>query len=105
MKRSMTLLMTLIFVVAAAFLVGRFFTQNAEPVQLEFWNWRTKEIQKGYLIALVFLAGIFISGFLTLSTVLSKTFEVSRLKREVLALQRLLDQQSKDQSSSPKIAS
>jgi lysylphosphatidylglycerol synthetase-like protein (DUF2156 family) len=95
MKRSLGLLITLVFILGGAFVVARFFTENAEPMQLEFWTWRTKEIQKGYLAGIIFLFGILVSGILTLSTVLSKTFEVARLRREVQALQRLLDQQSK----------
>lgn len=97
MRKSLSILLSLIFVVAGAFLIARFFTENAEPMQVEFWGWRTKEIQKGYFVGLIFLFGILLSGFLTLSTVLSKAFEMARLRREVQALQRLLDQQSKTQ--------
>jgi uncharacterized integral membrane protein len=96
MKKSLGILVSLVLIVGAAFAIARFFTENAEPLQLEFWSWRTREVPKGYLVAFIFLAGILVSGLLTLTTVLSKTFEVGRLRREVQALQRLLDQQSKN---------
>lgn len=94
MRRGISTLIGLALIVGAAFLVARFFNENNEPIQLQFWVWRTKEIAKGTLIGLVFLGGLMVSAILTASTVVSKSFEVSRLRREVVALQKMLQSKS-----------
>jgi uncharacterized integral membrane protein len=91
MKPSFKMLLAVVLLVAGSFLVARFFNENSESIQVQFLYWRTNEISKGALIGIVFLLGISVAALLAFSTVLSKSFEVSRLRRENQALRRLVE--------------
>ena len=100
MKPSLKLLIGIILLIIASFFIARFFNENAENIQVQFFYWRTKEVSKGLLIGLVFLIGVFVTALLSFSTIISKSFEVARLRRENKALRTLVEARGEDKNIS-----
>ncbi|MBN8555811.1 MAG: LapA family protein [Deltaproteobacteria bacterium] len=100
MKPSLKLLIGIIVFVIASFFIARFFNENAETVQVQFFYWRTREVSKGFFIGFVFLIGVFVTALLSFSTIVSKSFETARLRRENKALRALVEAKGEDKNIS-----
>jgi uncharacterized integral membrane protein len=101
MKRIIRLFVAFLVFGGGAFVLSKFFDENADSLQLQLLGWRTRSVGVGVLVTFVFFAGVFVGLFLTFTATLSKSIEASRLKRENLALQKILEE--KTHSSSSKI--
>lgn len=100
MKRGLKLLIVLFLTLGGAVILARFFNENTEDLQLQFMDWRTKPLGKGHLVGLAFLMGMLVSTLLMFSTVISRSLQASRLKRENEALQRLIASKQQEAHSS-----
>jgi uncharacterized integral membrane protein len=91
MKQTIWILILLLVVVLGGFLLARFLEDNSQRESLRFFLWRTKEFPIGYMVSLSFMAGLLISSVLLLSNLLSRSIELRRLRREIGALQKILE--------------
>ncbi len=103
MKRLIRVIVFLIAFLAISLSVAKFLQQNSEPLQLQFFQWRTKEANAGVVAGLCFLAGFLFSFFVCLGAVISKSLEAGRFKRENASLQKLLQNKAADHSISSNI--
>lgn len=105
MKRPIQFVAFLAIMAGIVFLAVLFFRQNPEAIQVEFLRWRTQPVSKGFLVFLSFFIGVFVALFFALAGIFSKSMEVSRLRRENRALQKILEENTakvQDHSSSSK---
>lgn len=103
MRRGIFFVIYLVLLFVVGFGIARFLEENSNPVQLRFFLWRTKEAALGSLVSLSFLSGILLSSVVLLSTVFSRSMEAKRLRRENLALQKMVEtKEPKIYSSSSK---
>ena len=83
-------LLTLFIIAAAVFGFVIFIQSNPEPIQLEFWKWRTKTISLGWGIFIAFFSGLCIALLAAISALFIKSAELSRYRRELQSLQKLM---------------
>lgn len=103
MKRGVVFVIYVLILFVLGFALARFLEENSQPIQLRFYLWRTKEIGLATLVSLSFLGGVILSSLFLLGTVFAKTMEAKRLRRENLALQKMMElKEAKDHSSSSK---
>lgn len=102
MKRILRNLFFATLIGGLSFLLSRFFEENSDPLQAQLMGWRTKPIGTGLFVALTFFIGFFLSFILTFTAVVAKSIEAGRLRRENLALQKLLEDKTNTHSSSSK---
>ena len=96
MKRSLGYFFVILAIAIFGTALALFLNQNGDPVVLYFgaeWlgYFKTREVSLGNLVLLVFLFGIFLSGFVLASNLVAKSMELRRLRRELEAIQRTLD--------------
>lgn len=91
MRRSVTLIFFVALVVTAALGLSRFMADNADPQRLRFMMWQTREVTLGMLVMLSFLMGLGCSCLFLMSVMIKKALEARRLRRENVALQKLLE--------------
>ncbi len=94
MTRPFQFLFMMLFIVGGVIGLTLFLRQNPDPVQLEFIRWRTRPISEGAVAVLSFLIGVGFSLFFVVSAVISKSVESARLRRENLALQKMIESYS-----------
>jgi uncharacterized integral membrane protein len=95
MRKAIWILLSLLFVFGGAFLLARFLEENSQREALRFFLWRTKEFPLGYMVSLSFLGGLVLASALLLSQLFSKSMELKRLRRELSALQKMLEMKEK----------
>lgn len=96
--------LVLLFVCTAALSI--FLTQNSQTISLYFgaeWMgfYRSREVAVGHLVLLSLGAGLFLSSFVLTGNLLSKNFELRRLRREIEALQRTLELKEREKRTEP----
>jgi len=99
MRRAFIWISILLALLLLGLLLASFLNENAQVVQLYFLMWRTTEMSLGLLVTFSFLIGAVLSAFVLAGLVLSKSLELRRLRRELSAVQRLME--IKEAKSSP----
>jgi len=96
MRRAITWIIFVSLVGLVGTALALFLNQNSDPVVLYFGTewlgfFKTRELNLGALLLISVLTGILASALILIGTLISKSLEVRRLRRELEAIQRSLD--------------
>ncbi|TVQ80025.1 MAG: LapA family protein [Bradymonadales bacterium] len=91
MKRVFGILLIVAAVFVLGFALAHFLRENAQNVRLYFLAWRTYESSLGVLVSLSFIVGLLVSAVIFSGILISRSLELRRLKRELTALERLME--------------
>ena len=95
MKRDFFLIFVFLVMIIGSLSIGRLWMENADPIQLKFFYWQTKELSSGSLVILSFVIGFALASLVLIGGTFSKYIEARRLRRENSALQKLIEAKEK----------